>query len=689
MNLTSIPNSHRDRPTLAASRSRLSLRRLVSPAILQWLPAVACLLIATRGEAQTGIQTNGFLTPVQRLERQHLQAAHEARLRFAQERRLTPTNGLYDDFCAVFQAGAKDGDPTKDTRQQLLVTARKTGIRVVLTAPQGGLKPDSWRGVHQGVLSIAGAEMGDGTLWFPDFGPDGKAIPESGLRFLNRVEEGSTPPTNGIAGMMICNGHMSVPQGQGFEECLAAAGADANRWRTLVEDFRSFPDEVFAASTDYPRERFAQWDQETAKKPFTGIAVSDAQQSVGLRRLTSDPYEVSFRNLTTHILARDLTEPLIREALTNGHVYVAHDWLCDPTGFMFGAVNNLGVFTMGDPAVVFGKTRLMAVLPLPAKLRLIHKGAVIYETSGTNLNFEVKETGPYRVEAWLTVDGEDRPWIYSNPVYLVTPNFGELSLPSMKVAPEVEQLKDISYCEGSAEDAAKHKLDIYLPKGQTNDAPVLFFVHGGAWKSGDRSNYVPLGNRYARDGVITVIPSYRLAPKHPHPAQIEDVAAAFAWTVRHIAEYGGDTNRIYAAGHSAGGHLVALLGLDGDYLAKYQLSPKALRGVLAWSGVYNLTTGESQESVFGKEMQGRRAASPLFYVKAGAPPFIVTYCQWDYFSLPGQAREFYQALRQAGVAAELLYVPRESHISEMLSVIRAKDPTVTTALRFMKQAAGN
>ena len=262
----------------------------------------------------------------------------------------------------------------------------------------------------------------------------------------------------------------------------------------------------------------------------------------------------------------------------------------------------------------------------------------------------------------------------------------------MKVAPEVEQTKDISYCEGSAEDAAKHKLDIYvpkdLPKGKTN-APVLFFVHGGAWKSGDRSNYVPLGNRYAREGIITVVPSYRLAPKHPHPAQIEDVAAAFAWTVRHIAEYGGDTNRIYAAGHSAGGHLVALLALDGDYLAKYQLSPKALRGVFAWSGVYNLTIGESQESVIGKDMPGRRAASPLFYVKAGAPPFIVTYCQWDYFSLPGQAREFYQALRQAGVDAELLYVPRESHISEMLSVPRAKDPTVTAALRFMRLAPVN
>jgi acetyl esterase/lipase len=688
MNTTPIPNSNRSWRAPSEGRSLLDLSWLFSPAILRWVAAVVCLLAATRGVAEAGVQTNGFLTPAQRLERQHLQAVHEARLRFAQERRLPPTNGLYEDFRAVILSDAKDAEPKKDTGPELLVAARKSGIGVVLTVDQGGPKPDAWRGVHESVLFIAGSVGDDATLRFPELDPDGKAIPESGLRLLSRVEEASAFTNRAITGMAICNGRTGAPQSKAFEEYLAAAGADANRWRTLAEDFRSFPDEFYAAGTDYPRELFAKWDQETAKKPLTGIAANNAQQSISLRRLTSDPYEAGFRNLTTHILARELTEPRIREALTNGHVYVAHDWLCDPTGFIFGAVNNLGVFTMGDPAVMFGKTRLMAVLPLSAKLRLIYKGTVISETVGTNLNFEVKQTGPYRLEAWLTVDGEDRPWIYSNPVYLVTPDFGDLSLPSMQVSPEVEVSKDIAYCEGSEEDAAKHKLDIYVPKGKTN-APVLFFVHGGAWKSGDRSNYVPLGNRYALGGLVTVVPSYRLAPKHPHPAQIKDVAAAFAWTVRHIAEHGGDTNRIYVAGHSAGGHLVALLSLDADYLAKYQLSPKAIRGVLAWSGVYNLTTGESQESVFGKDLQKRRAASPLFYVKAGAPPFVVTYCQWDYFSLPGQAREFYHALRQAGVEAELVYVPRESHISEMLKVTRATDPTVTAALKFMKLTPGN
>jgi len=686
MNSTPVskPNCHR--PTPRPGRSPLDSKQRSPGALPKWLPAVACLLAATCGLAETGAQTNSVLTTAQRLEHQHLQAAHEARLRFAAERRPPPTNGLYEDFRAVVLSDSNGAEPGRG--RDLLAAARKAGIRVVMTADPGGPKPDAWRGVHEGVLFIGGSLGEDAPFGFPELGSDGKPIPESGLRFLSRVEGDSAATNKAIAGMVICDGRSAAPPSEAFEKNLAAASADANRWRTLAEDFHSFPEEFCAAGTAYPGEGFAEWDQVTVKRPFTGIAVTDTQIGASLRRLTSDSYEPGFRDLTTHILARDLTEPLIREALTNGHAYVAYDWLCDPTGFMFGAVNNLGVFTMGDPAVMFGKTRLMAVLPLAAKLRLFYKGTVVSETLGTNLNFEVKQTGPYRLEAWLTVDGEDRPWIYSNPVYLTGPDFRDLSLPSMQVSPDVEVSKDIAYCEGPEEDAAKHKLDIYVPKGKTH-APVLFFVHGGAWKSGDRSNYVPLGNRYALAGLVTVVPSYRLAPKHPHPAQIEDVAAAFAWTVRHIAQYGGDTNRIYAAGHSAGGHLVALLSLDGEYLAKYQLSPQALRGVLAWSGVYNLTAGESQESVFGKDPQMRRAASPLFYVKAGAPPFVVTYCQWDYFSLPGQAKEFYHALRQAGVEAELVYVPRESHISEMLKVTRTNDPTAASALRFMKLAAGN
>ena len=101
--------------------------------------------------------------------------------------------------------------------------------------------------------------------------------------------------------------------------------------------------------------------------------------------------------------------------------------------------------------------------------------------------------------------------------------------------------------------------------------------------------YPLLGNRFAKLGIGVVIPSYRLMPKSPHPAQIEDTAAAFAWVYKNIAQYGGDPNRIYLAGHSAGGHLVALLALDPKYLNKYEIPLDAIKGVAAISGVYDVS----------------------------------------------------------------------------------------------------
>lgn len=426
-----------------------------------------------------------------------------------------------------------------------------------------------------------------------------------------------------------------------------------------------------------------EWDTELRQKAFTGIGLSNATQVIFIEQWPPDAATAAFDNRSTHLLVTEFTEPAVREALRAGHAYVANDELCDPTGFTFGAVNNLGVFPMGDAAPLAGKTRVTALLPVPAKLRLLLNGVVVQETTGTNLTYEAKEAGAYRLEARLAVDGEERPWIYSNPVSLRAPGLADLRLPSMEIAPSVDVRKDFTYVDGPEDQVGKHRLDLYVPKEKT-PAPVFFFIHGGAWKYGDRAQYLPLGNRYAQAGYLTVLPSYRLAPKHRFPAQIDDVAAAFAWTVQHVAEHGGDTNRIYVGGHSAGGHLAALLALDGRQLEKHGLSPKLIRGVLALSGVYNLTALGSESDVFGSDPAERRDASPLFHLQTGAPPFLVTYCQWDYFSLPAQAKELHAALRQAGLVSELVYVAGQNHISEMLNVTASDDPTATAALRFMR-----
>src|SRR5262245_11044352 len=351
-------------------------------------------------------ETSGHkLTTVHRLETEHLKAAHEARLRFAGERQALPNLGIYEDFRAVLHVHAEDSDHTKGTRQQVLEAAKKTGVSVVMFSDHGGPKPETWHGLRDGVLFFAGEENGGaGLIRFPNFGPDRKPLPEGELKFLSHVEERLDANTADFAGMEICNRHTDAKLDKALYLHVLGTMINKEKWQKLVENFKAYPDEWFAADNAYHSNIFAKWDRETQKHPFTGIAANDAHQNQIFQGTTFDPYEVSFRNLSTHILARELTEPEIRQSLRDGHVYVSHDWLCDPTGFAFGAVNNLGVFPLGDSAPLLGTTRIVALTPLSAKLKLIHNGALVHEATGTNLTFTAKDPGAYRVEAWLNVD---------------------------------------------------------------------------------------------------------------------------------------------------------------------------------------------------------------------------------------------------------------------------------------------
>jgi hypothetical protein len=171
--------------------------------------------------------------------------------------------------------------------------------------------------------------------------------------------------------------------------------------------------------------------------------------------------------------------------------------LCDPTGFSFVAQNNLGVFDMGDQVPLMNNTRLEARFPIEAKIKLIRAGEVMAEVTDSKLTYTIREPGPYRLEAWLTVDGEDRPWIFSNPIYAGPPP--ERTLPAAVVSQKVDVRRDIVYSNGEEAAADKHKLDLYLPKDQKN-FPMLVFIHGGSWRSGDRNLYTVLGNRFAESG---------------------------------------------------------------------------------------------------------------------------------------------------------------------------------------------
>jgi acetyl esterase/lipase len=446
--------------------------------------------------------------------------------------------------------------------------------------------------------------------------------------------------------------------------------ADRSRLKRRLKDY---PDEAFGAADDVSAETLAHWDQETETAPVTAIAANDpAGDPV--------PETVLFRNASTHILARELTGAAIETSLAQGHAYVAHDWLCDPTGFTFVADNFLGVFDMGDTVgsgLLAGEIHLDAYVPVAAHLKLIRNGLVVADVLDSKLTYTAKEQGVYRLEAWLTLGGEERPWIFSNPIYVR--GDAAVAIPQAQPDPLVELTSDITYTSGDPADEAKHKLDLYLPKGRKN-FPVLLFVHGGSWRTGDRSLYRALGVHLAHQGIGVAIPSYRLMPRNPHPAQIEDVAAAFAWVYRNAASYGGDLKHLYISGHSAGGHLVALLALNPAYLSKFSIPISAIHGVIAMSGVYDVRN--MPEFAFDGD---KTLASPIAYAtSAGVPPFLITYCQWDYLALPKQARDFAAALRKAFADAQLLYIPSQTHVGEIISAVQDDSPLAQALASFIK-----
>ena len=282
-----------------------------------------------------------------------------------------------------------------------------------------------------------------------------------------------------------------------------------------------------------------------------------------------------------------------------------------------------------------------------------------------------------------------RVWLFSLALLaLVIPCPARAETPPGTFA--VEAVKDVAYYDGPGADKVKHRLDLYLPRGQ-KDFPVLFFVHGGAWQRGDKAMlgiYRSLGSFYARQGVGAVVINYRLSPSVAHPEHIKDVARAFAWTHKNIARYGGRPDRIFVSGHSAGGHLISLLVTDDSYLKAEGLSTRDIRGAIALSGVYRVPD-RYLNAVFGTDPEVRKQASPIEHVRAGLPPFLIVYGDSD---LPGCDRDpseaFARALRDKGDKAETLEVRECGHINVLMNAALPDTPVSRAIFAFIAANAG-
>lgn len=209
------------------------------------------------------------------------------------------------------------------------------------------------------------------------------------------------------------------------------------------------------------------------------------------------------------------------------------------------------------------------------------------------------------------------------------------------------------------------KLDVYQPASQPQHAPVVVFFYGGSWNSGDRADYTFVGEALAARGIIAVIADYRLYPEVRYPDFLKDCAAAVAWTFREVAHYGGDTQRIFVAGHSAGAYNAAMLAYDERLLAPFQLKPQQLRGFIGLAGPYNFLPIETEEvkPVFDFPNTSPDT-QPINHVQASAPKTLLIAAVKDSFVNPQRNTQMLAAkLRAMGVSVTVQMHERVNHLT--------------------------
>lgn len=184
-----------------------------------------------------------------------------------------------------------------------------------------------------------------------------------------------------------------------------------------------------------------------------------------------------------------------------------------------------------------------------------------------------------------------------------------------------EVASSIAYREDSnADDYARERcrLDVYHPTALKN-VPVVVWFHGGGLTGGERFIPEPLKNK----GVVVVAVNYRLSPKAKSPAYLEDAAAAVAWTFRNIEKFGGSPDKIFVSGHSAGGYLAAMIGLEKKWLTRHAIDADRIAGLVPFSGhMITHHTVRAEKGVPDTRPVVDEFA-PLFHVRKDAPPTLL------------------------------------------------------------------
>lgn len=209
----------------------------------------------------------------------------------------------------------------------------------------------------------------------------------------------------------------------------------------------------------------------------------------------------------------------------------------------------------------------------------------------------------------------------------------------------------------------RQRLDVYVPIAAGGPYPTVVFFYGGRWTFGNREDYRFVGQALASRGILTVVADYRHYPEVRFPAFVEDGARAVAWTHRKIHEFGGDPDRLFLMGHSAGAHIAAMLATDERYLRREGGGRQWLAGFIGLSGPYDflpLTDGDLVEIFGPADLQP--ASQPVNFVDDRAPPMLLMHGLGDDTVRVRNTRNLAARALSSGVPVTTIYYPDLGHV---------------------------
>jgi acetyl esterase/lipase len=235
-------------------------------------------------------------------------------------------------------------------------------------------------------------------------------------------------------------------------------------------------------------------------------------------------------------------------------------------------------------------------------------------------------------------------------------------------------------------------IDVYRPALLPGPLPVVVFLHGGDWRSGSRGQYLFLAERLARQGVIVAVAGYREVPHAPYPAFLQDAAQAVALVRRSAASWGGDPNRVFVMGHSAGAYIAAMLALDPEWLQQAGLDRDAVAGTIAISGPYDFLpiTRPDVQAVFAPAAPDLSTTQPITYADGSNRPLLLITGLADETVSPSNTRNLAARIEAAGGPVQVDAYPGVGHvgtISAYAGDFGSDAPTMADVLRFIDDPA--